>query len=259
MSAGIIATLILVGVGVLVAIAYVSQSIENAKQERRRQILALQDRTRTGWNLITELPPTYLPTSLRQFLLQYLTARYQDILSIDPKHSGATSQLKNINELNEQPYSSDLDTPEPIFGDLLTAKNAAGRIKDLVNYFAELHKDGALDKAQAQQYINQGKALYAVIKADIGQLTARQVEASDNAKLALAHYNNCRKNLEPFNSKGQMQQRIKFLDERIQALKAKAQEQEKAEQEAKEQEKLKDEWNEFDKGDEDWKIKHEYE
>ncbi|MEH6812605.1 MAG: hypothetical protein V7677_08750 [Motiliproteus sp.] len=257
MSGGIIATLILTGVGCLALIAYVAQSVENAKQERRRKVLALQERTRVCWNLVTELPSAYLPAELRQFLLAYLTGRHQDILSIDPGNNNSKSQLSNIKELQSQEYSSTLDTPEPVLTDLITAKNTAARIKDMVNFFVGIHKDGSLEKRTAQQYINQGKALYVVIKTDVSQLAARQVEATNNPKLALVHYNTCRTRLEPFANKGQMPLRIKFLDERIKKLKALANDQEKEEQTIKEEEQLKEEWNEFSK-DSDWKIKHEY-
>ncbi len=259
MSTGVIGILILVGVGCLVLAAYVAQSVENAKQERHRQVLLLQERARKGWNLITEIPSCYLPAELRAFLLSYLSTRYNDILAIDPKNSSAHNQLSSLNELQNQPYSSNPDSPEPVLGDMLTTRNAAARVKDLVNFFVDVHKDGALAKNAAQQYINQGKAIYALIKTDLLQLTARQVEGSDNPRLALAHYSNCKKRLEPFEKSGQMPLRIQFLNTRITDLQ---QQVSKLEQEAAStsgEEKLEQEWDKFSQKDNDWKIKHEYE
>ncbi|OMH38164.1 hypothetical protein [Motiliproteus sp. MSK22-1] len=262
MSTSIIGILILCGVGCLAFFAYIAQSMENARQERRRRILALQDRTRHCWNLVTEIPPTYLPENIRLFLLNYLSSRYNEILSIDPQDNNAKNQLTSISKLKEQPYKSTLDTPEPIFNDLVTAKNTAAMVKNMVNFFVGIHKDGSLEKSSALKFINQGKALFSIINTDISQLNARLVEQGENPRLALSHYNNCRKQLESFAKKGQMPERINFIDKRINVLRSKvAAEEQKLQlqqQEDATQQKQDEEWNEFDE-DGNWKRKQDYE
>ena len=265
MSTSIIGILILCGVGCLVLIAYVAQSIENAKQERRRQILALQDRTRHCWNLVTEIPSNYLPENIRLFLLNYLSSRYKEILSIDPQNSSAKTQLTSITELKEQPYKSTLDTPEPVFNDLVTAKKTAAMVKNMVNFFVGIHKDGSLEKSSAHKFINQGKALFSIINSDISQISARMAEqeAPPRLPVALSHYNISRKQLDPFAKKGQMSERINFLDKRISALRTKVATEEQKLQlqqqhEADAQHKQDEEWNEYSE-DGNWKIKQDYE
>lgn len=258
MSPGAIVSLIIAGIVLMVMAALIAQNIENARQERHRRVLAMQDRARIAWDILSNLPPPYLPADLRQFLLGYLSACYREIVALEPAQQAAQSQLKNIDELMQQPYKSQLDSSQPVLTDHLSGQAARSRIKALVDLFIAIHQDGKLEKPQAQRYIAQGKALYQVASTDLNLITAREVEASDNPKLALAHYGNCLRKLEALNSQGQLELRVQSLRNKVESLRERVRTTTDTDAEASEQEQREKEWNQYD-DDGNWKIKQEYE
>ncbi|WP_210398209.1 hypothetical protein [Motiliproteus sediminis] len=258
MDAGTIAALIIVGIVVMVGVAFVAQSLENARQERHRQVLALTDHARQLWNSLHGIPPVYLLPELRQFLIAELTRCYRQILTLEPRHPQANGQLKQLNELAQQPGERQIDTLTPAFTDHVSGQQIRTELKHLVNHIVRLHSDGLVDKAQAQQQINLGKALFSLVSIDIGLLTAREMEHGDNAKAALAHYSTCLKHLEKLDPLLQISSRVSYVRNKVEALRAEVTT--SAKQTAERPEEEEDEWQKFVGSEqESWKIKQDYE
>lgn len=258
MNAGTIAALIIIGIIVMVLVAFVAQSMENARQERHRRVLALTDHARQLWNSLHGIPATYLLPELRLFLIDELIRCYQQILALEPRHAQAGGQLKQLNELKQQPWERQVDTLTPAFTDHVSGQQIRTELKQLVNHIVRLHTDGLVDKALAQQQINLGKALFSLVSVDIGLLTAREMEHGDNSKAALAHYSSCLKHLEKLDPLLQIASRVAYVRNKVESLRATVTDAIK--QDAQKREDDEQEWQKFVGSEQaDWKIKQDYE
>lgn len=259
MSSGSIVVLIIAGIVMMVGVAFLAQTLENNRRERLRRIKALEAHAQRLWNHLSAIPPQYLTASLRQFLLAEIRRCYREVLQLAPSHAQAQSQLKALEKTAAQTSEEPpLDSLKPPFEDQLTGRNIRSEIKNLVNHLVQLHQEGLVDASLAQQYTNQGKALYALSGIDISLITARQMERSDNPRAALAHYQSCLKQLQKIHPILNLPKRIENLEQRVESLTEKAKTQASREQddEAAQQ----DEWDKLVKADQqDWKIKQDYE
>ena len=253
-----IVALIIAGVVAMVAVAFFVQTMENARQERHRRVLALQDHTRHLWNSMG-IPANYMTAPLRQFLLAELKRCYLEILALEPRHSAATGQLKNLEEVTQQPFDSLIDSIKPAFNDHMSGQKIRTDVKQLVNHMVQLHNDGLLDKSAAQQQINTGKALFTLASIDLSLLTAREMEHSNNPKAALTHYANCLKHLEKAHPYLNIPSRIAQVRNKVETLRNDAKMQQSG-AEQRQQADEKEQWAEMMKSDQaDWKIKQDYE
>jgi len=257
MGSGSIVALIIAGIVIMVLVAFAAQSMENARQERHRRVLALQDHSRRLWNSLG-IPSNYLTASVRQFILSELQRCYREILALERNHSGALGQLRHLDEAAQQPFESLTDSLKPAFSDHMSGQKIRSEVKHLVNHMVQLHSEGLLDKSIAQQHINTGKALFALVSIDLSLLTAREMEQGDNPRAALVHYGNSLKHLEKLHPLLNIPARITFVQNKVESLTLAAQQQSDAEksQPADDQQ----EWDKMIKSNQgDWKIKQDYE
>ncbi|WP_207063778.1 hypothetical protein [Motiliproteus sp. SC1-56] len=259
MSPAVIVSLIAAGIVLMVVAAFVAQTLENARQERHRMVLTLQERARTGWEILSDLPTAYLPEALRNCLLQYIKSCYEQMQTLEPKQQSATAQakLRNVEEALHETYTSQLDSANPPFNDAVTGQAARSRVKAMVDLFVAAHQEGKLDRQAAQQLINRGKGIFELVNIDLNLINARKNEQSGNPKLALAHFNTCLKRLNKLNANGELEQRTASVQRKV----AQLQEEVKALQEgapasaAKQQ--AAQEWDEFTE-ESNWQIKQDY-
>lgn len=254
MSPALIVTLIVAGIIVMVSAAFIAQSVENARKERLRKITIINERIRNLSGMINDIPNSYMTADLRLFLIGLLKQNCNAILAIEPRHSAASQQLSNLEELGKQPHNNELDSLKAPFNDAITGQGIRARIKDLVNTIVAMNKEGTLNKATAVKYVNQGKMLFQLVSIDIALISARTAEQDDsNVKAAAVHYHSCLKKLVAINSNKLFNKRVAHLQSRLKAAK------EKLQQAAKVQvNEQKEEWDQF-KADNDWQIKQDYE
>ncbi|MEH6652312.1 MAG: hypothetical protein V7707_20005 [Motiliproteus sp.] len=258
MSPAVIVTLIIVGVVVMVGAAFIAQSVENARKARQRKISIFNERSHKLSSMLTDIPTDYLTADLHQFLVRLIKQNCTAILALEARHTYANQQLKQIEQLNQQPHSGDLDSLKAPFNDVITGQGIRVRIKDLVNMIVAMNKDGTLDKATAVKYVNQGKTVFQLISVDITLISARTAEQGDkNIKAAAVHYSSCLKKLTAVNSNNQFNKRIAHVKRHLQQ----AQEKIKAlSSQAAQTDSNDDEWDKYDNNnDNDWQIKQDYE
>ncbi len=256
MGSSFIAIAIMCGVAVLAVAAYIAQNMENARQERRRKTLQILQRVKKADDILSTLPAAYLPADIRQFLLQFLQRRYQEVLQVDPKNADARQHIEQLGTQLSQDYKSSPDSPEPALKNPIALKQTAQSLKDMVNFFVGLHNENAIDTTLAKRFINKGKTLFAIVKLDRMQLTAQQTEAKGSERAALVQYSQCRKRMEPFVKQNILPQRAKFLDEKISTLNNRVAAM--ADAQPSKPTTANKEWDQLGSED-DWKIKQEYE
>lgn len=260
MSPGLIVTLIVVGILVMVGAAVIAQSVENTRKERRRQITIINERIRHLSGIINDIPNNYMTSDLRQFVASLLRKNCITLLALDASHSGAKSQLQQLDALSKQTFTNELDSLKAPFDDPVSGQDIRSRIKNLVNIIVTLNKEGALEKSTAVKYVNQGKIMFELISVDITLIGARNAEKDDSTlKSALINYSSCLKKLMKINTQAQFTQRIAHLQAKSQQLQEKIKLQTEqtatlATAESSEQSKR----GGLDQ-DEDWKIKQDYE
>lgn len=260
MSPAVIVTLIIVGIVVMVGAAFIAQSVENARKERLRRIAIINDRIRHLSGTLNDIPNQYMTTDLRQFVIGLIRQSCAALFTLAPNHSGATAQLKKLDELSTQAFANELDSLQPPFEDPVTGQNIRTRIKDLVNILVALNKDGSLEKSLAVKYVNQGKMLFELISVDVSLLAARHSEKDENTfKAALINYSSCLKKIQKINTQSQFTHRIAHLQAKTEQLQQKVKTQvEKAAALAAEK-AVEEEKNTRADSNKDWQIKHDYE
>ncbi len=260
MSPGLIVTLIVVGILAMVGAAIITQSVENARKERRRQVSIINERICHLSAITGDVPNNYMTADLRQFVVGLLRQNCAAILALDANHGGAKSQLQQLDALSSQAFANELDSLKAPFNDSVTGQNIRARIKDLVNIIVAMNKDGALEKSTAVKYVNQGKMMFELISVDIALISARQAETVNKTlKTALINYSSCLKKLKNINTHSQFTQRIGHLQAKVQQLKEKIKRHtEQTTAQAAAESAKQNAHSELDQ-DADWKIKQEYE
>lgn len=262
MQPATIGILILAAVGVLAAGAYILQQIEANRRERLRQLTELRDKTKRAQGFIDDISSVYLSTEIREFLLTYLQSHYTALLKLSPREPGIRDALRHIGELQQEEYNHQLDQPKPFFKDVITAKRGTETMKDMVNFFIEIHNDGTLDKAPAKNFVDQGKLAYMLIMTETLMIGANNIAKQGNPRQALTRYQQCKEKLKPFVDQDMLPLRRLYIDDRIKYLKEKIQATQQLVAEVQQgKDNLAKEWEDFEaeqKGN-DEHIRQDYE
>lgn len=259
MNTTIIGLLILAGVAVLAAGAYIAQTIEKNREARRMQIRELRSKSRRASNMAAGIPAAFLPDNLRQFLISYALTQNYSILELEGDAAARTA-IQELNQLQQAEHQHQLDQAKPVFNDINAAKRCSVALKDLANFLVSLYKQGALEKSNAQKLVNQSKMMYLLSGAEVDLLNADQFAQQGNPKAALQYCIRAKTRLKPFADQGQIPQRRRYIDLCLQKFKQQAGATQAAANKGQPADQVAKEWAEFEENaQEDWKKKQDYE
>ncbi len=246
---------------IAVLAAYISNTLEQNRKLKQRMLDDLSTNVNEADNYLYNIPPCYLPTEIRQFLMEFLEVQYRSLLSVDPKNSTFKDSINNLQTLKTEPYTHNPDPKGLVFSDVITARNSAERVRDMTNFLVRLHNQGLVNKEDAKKLVNQSKVMYLLSKTETDLIAAKHIAKQGKPKVALLRYAECTERLKIFEAKNQLPNRRRLLDrcidetnEQIQATLARISD---TAPELKEQGK----WDDFDtnkEGNADWQVKQSY-
>lgn len=202
--------LIIVGVVVVMAMfAFIVQSIENQRRERRMRLLLLKDQVRRADHLLRTLPEHYITREIRDLLVKYLQQRWKLILELEnsPENRQKTVELK---ELAAQPLPV-VEHPAgsmTLHTDRGHAERTASLLRELFQFLAELKASGLLADVHASEVIYQVKEAYTRTRLDVELMDAMELEASRGVATALPRYRTAFAKLQRLNQTQQLDRQL---------------------------------------------------
>lgn len=188
MSTGLIAISVVVGIGLILGLFYISHTIEQQKAKRALMIANLSDKAHRLQRLIDMVPAAYMPAELKVLILNQIKSRYEKLIEIAP---GNNRFKKNLESVNSQIADSQANTEKPPAPQFKTPQEAAEiktSLQELGKAVEAFVKTGALTATAGQKHL--ATIQQAFVEANVNYLIGQGDEArrGNKAKLAKHHY-----------------------------------------------------------------------
>lgn len=263
MSSTSVITLIIVLLVALLAYAFVSQTMERKRKQRKRMLAALKLRTKDFKYMISGFPPDFLSKDLSALVHRCLIEVLEQLVGLEPSNKAYSEELALVSKQLEEakrkpkkPARTKLTNPQQV-------KEVKSMLQSLHNFIGQQQQRGNLSMAQFKQYESQIKQLVVQLTVDSYILNAKQAQGSNKGRLAIHYYTLAKKLLAKESGNADYQTQIEQLSSTINELEVELAEQEpeyEADKEAEAgRENASSEWDEFNKDPEDpWKKKSVY-
>lgn len=263
MSSTSVITLIIVLLVALLAYAFVSQTMERKRKQRKRMVAALKLRTKDFKYMISGFPPDFLSKDLSALVHRCLIEVLEQLVGLEPSNKAYSEELALVSKQLEEakrkpkkPARTKLTNPQQV-------KEVKSMLQSLHNFIGQQQQRGNLSMAQFKQYESQIKQLVVQLTVDSYTLNAKQAQGSNKGRLAVHYYTLAKKLLAKESSNADYQQQIEQLSTIINELETELAEQEPEYEADKDAEAAREnassEWDEFNKEPEDpWKKKSVY-
>lgn len=222
LSPVLISVLILIGITILMLVAFISNRLEQVKLERARKLAVLGDTARRKQYLLDRLSDGYLTTAIRTLIARTIVDNLQAANDLAPSHPGGANRLElarvQMEQVSQEPVP---EAPPPPKGN-----NDANEIKALLqevhHTILDLHKRGKIANDEAKQHLSHIR-IYAVQVA-LSRYTeaAKQAEGAGKPKLAIHQYSCAIQELEKQKPSKINRNEIKRLAELVKELRRKA-------------------------------------
>lgn len=254
--------IIVIMLALLVCYAFISQTIHNKRELRKRLVAALKSRARTFKYILESFPQGFLSRDMTLLVQRTLADTLEQLIKLEPREQ---VNIVNLQEVSRQ-MSATLQEPSVTQPQPLESPQ---KIREVRLLLEELHRfvykmelKGSLTRNQADAYRNELKRLILRTTVDSYMLNGRI--AQENSKIRLAiHYFEL--TIDLLFREGLTQtyaETVENLREQITRLQTLADLEAKAEQpteqELAEQAEIANEWNEFTEKDNQWKKKRIY-
>lgn len=264
MSSVTVITGIIVLLAALVCYAFVSQTLQNKREQKKRLLAALKSQSRNFKFILNGCPDGFLTKDLRLIVLRSLIDVSEQLTRLEPKEAQHGQDLKlftqKLGEVQrEAPNQAQgtLENPQQI-------KEIKMSLEELHRFIFTLEGQGRVTRNQGDVYRNQIKQLVLRITVDGYVINGQTARQSDKTKLAL-HYFDLALNLMLREGKpGMFDAKIQQMKALTEELGSQLSEEEGAaplsEEDAETQAALDDEWDKFSEGSSDsiWKKKQVY-
>ncbi|GGO79969.1 hypothetical protein GCM10011348_15600 [Marinobacterium nitratireducens] len=212
--------LILAGVLALAVAAYVAQQIENQRQARRLQLMALRENIRRASYLLESLPPQFQTSEIRQVIGATINSFWDRLLKLENKAENRAQQEAFKQQL-AQPLPA---TPFPagsltLMPDRDSARRARAQLRELGQFIKQQHDRGELSAQAASLTIRQVKSGYHRVTVDLSILDAIEIETGRGPQVAVHQYRNCLGKLRSIKG-GHTEQQIANLQARLATVEA---------------------------------------
>ncbi len=263
MSSTSIIALIIVLLVALLAYAFVSQTMERKRKQRKRMLAALKLRVKDFKYMLSGFPPDFLSKDLSALVHRCLIEVLEQLVGLEPSNKAYVDELalfsKQLEEAKRKPKKESrtkLTNPQQV-------KEVKSMLQSLHNFIGLQQQRGNLSTAQFKQYESQIKQLVVQITVDSYILNAKQAQGSNKGRLAIHYYTLAKKLLAKESGGADYQKQIQKLNTVIDELEKELAVQEPEYEVDKDAEATREqassEWDEFNKEPEDpWKKKSVY-
>ena len=263
MSSVTIIVLIVTLLVVLLAYAFISQTMERRRKQKQRLLSALRQRAKNFKVMISGFPSGFLTRDLNVLVHKCLVDVTGQISQLEGKSRQHAEELAHYSKLLEvakrQPETSQrnrLQNPQQV-------KEVRALLQDLNTVIGYQQQNGLLPAQQHRSYESEIRQLLLQVSVDSYLLNARQAEGSGKQRLAVHFYTLAAKLLDR-NNNGSHSSQIATLKQKIEELEQAAAEQDPAHGSDHKSQQLKDDvsraWDAFEEQQEreDWKKKSLY-
>lgn len=234
---------------VMATIAFVIQTIENQRRERRMRLLLLKDQIRRADHLLHSLPEHYITREIRDLLVQYLQVRWKWVLELENSAENR-EKVSELHAISEQP----LPVVEHPVGSMTLhtdrnhAERTAALLRELYQFLSELKSGGVLSGILASEVIYQVQEAYTRTRIDVELMDAMEVESGRGAAAALPRYRTACAKLQSLNRTQQLDRQLYELGTHLDRLQSaveqarqarEAEERKRREEEAAKEERFK--------------------
>ncbi|WP_293267135.1 hypothetical protein [Neptunomonas sp.] len=216
-STGTAITIIIV-VGVLISLAYIVQSIENQRQQKRARIQAIRNNIRNVERLYDTLPNRVIPEQLNHFISHHLHSQWKKILLLDNNSSfqkAAQQSLQNSSEFSvDNTYPSGSLT---LLSDQREAQKTMTAAQELSQWLQMLKKSSPQSQT-INDLLSHLQYCHAQASIDRMLFDAIECEQTKGAKVSIPQYKNCLNSLDNMHYSQKNDRQVFELNNHIEAL-----------------------------------------
>ncbi len=187
MSPLLIGSLVAGGLVILLAIGFISHTLERSRLERARQIAELRSRLRYCDSVAAQLPGQFMSPELKSVLLTMQQNLLDKLQKLDRKESRYAGQLEDI---QQQLASGELkiDNPPVSLANEEQAREARLQLENLHKLLTQASKEGQIDKAALQQWSARIQQYLVTTALELFQSLARQGMQQGKPRVAKLQY-----------------------------------------------------------------------
>lgn len=178
MTPSMIALLVIAGIVLLIAIAYLNHAVENNKLEKARQKVELNDRIRRCSEVNETFPGQLMSPALKLLLTRLELNATQRLLHLQKNSASTKARVAELNALVGQGESIPVNNPpRPILSEAM-AKDVRFALETLHGQITRAAKDNVLSNAQAKEWLKEVHHLLMVVHIEffnnLGQLSLQK-------------------------------------------------------------------------------------
>ncbi len=246
--------LLLLGLGLLVGVAFVLHTMERNKRERMHKEAILRKKVNDLHYMLTNFPDGFLSADLKVLICKSCLDIYQQLAQIAP---GRAEYANAINDINAQTADIQKNSSGAIFKpleNLAQIKEIRVLLGLLLNYINRLKAQKTIHQNQAHAFSKQLQQLMLQTNIDTYLISAKEAEEAEKHRLAIHNYTAAMDKIKSNNLSKLYGAHVALIEERLAHLKTLAPDEVPTinAEEAGEQE-----WDKF-MGEEDWHKKSEY-
>lgn len=212
MSPTQISILILGGILLLAATAYITQLLETQRRERKMRLLNLKDQIRRADHLLGALPNFHVSAEIRMVLIKYMRHRWQQIMTLE-RNPGHEKELARLQQLAEQPFDPG-HYPAGSLTSMLdrdTTRRTRALLRELAQFLGGLQNQNLFSKNELILMIQQIKESYTRLTVELEILDTQETEKVAGPQAALHGYRNALTRLQRFGNARQIDTQINAL------------------------------------------------
>lgn len=216
MSPTQIGILILGGIAVLIVTAYIAQTLEMQRREKRMRLLALKDQIRRADHLLSSLPTFYVTADIRTALIKYMQWRWQQVMELE-RNPAIARELERLNQLASERFEPGLypDGALTFSQDRDSARRARALLRELARFMADLQKLNLFSQHTLVTIVRQIKQGYTRLTIELELMDAQQTEAISGPQVALHSYRNALTRLLRFDGAHQIEAQTQALARKV--------------------------------------------
>lgn len=241
----------------LLAYAFIFQTIENKRKQQQRILSALKTRATNFKYMLSGFPENFLGQDLTVLVNRCMVDVYDQISKLDPQGDYAGEIQHYTNQLAEAQRNP--TTAQRVqFSNPAQIKDVRAHLQELHQFIEKLLRRNAINGNQAKTYSKQVQKLILQVSVDSYLLHAKQAQASKKLRLAAHYYGLAKKLLVRENGKQVYAKQIQQLESLIQQLENLIKQEAATTPEAVAEPVKSKEWAEYEKEEEGWKKKTVY-
>lgn len=260
MSSITVISLIIVLLAGLVCYAFVSQTIQQKREQKKRLLAALQAQARSFKFVLSGCPPGFLTKELTMLVQRNLIDVCEQLARLEPKEPKHLQDVQvygaALADTQRQPPPS---TREPI-DNPQKVKEIKMSLEELHRYIFKMEGQQRINRTQADAFRAQIRQLVLQLTVDGYMLNGLNAENNDKIKLALHYFDLAESLMIREGQNGMFDAKIAQANSKIESLKQRMEDEgiSTAEIDDNEKEELEGEWGKFSEDDDTWKKKQVY-